>query len=72
MTTFIPDTLCGFFFAALQGMRNFSDQGSNLRPLQWKCRVLTSGPPGKSPATLVFKHLIKHAKAMYKIYIKYF
>ena len=28
--------------------RSFPDQGWNLRPLQWKCRVLTTGPPGKS------------------------
>ena len=27
----------------------FPDQGSNLCPLQWKRRVLTTGPPGKSP-----------------------
>ena len=26
----------------------FPDQGSNLRPLQWKRRVLTIGLPGKS------------------------
>ena len=26
----------------------FPDQGSNPCPLQWKCRVLTTGPPGKS------------------------
>ena len=26
----------------------FPDQGSNPRPLQWKCRFLTTGPPGKS------------------------
>ena len=24
------------------------DQGSKLGPLQWKCRVLTTGPPGTS------------------------
>lgn len=29
----------------------FSHQGSNLRPLQWKQRVLTSGPPGESVLT---------------------
>ena len=23
------------------------DQGSNMCPLQWKCGVLTTGPPGK-------------------------
>ena len=26
----------------------FPDQGSNPHPLQWKCEVLTTGPPGKS------------------------
>ena len=29
-------------------MQNFPDQGSNLWPLECKCRVLTTGPPGKS------------------------
>ena len=29
----------------------FPDQGLNLCPLQWKRRVLTTGPPGKSLAT---------------------
>ena len=28
-------------------MQNFPDQGSNLWPPQWKCRVLTSGPSRK-------------------------
>ena len=27
----------------------FPNQGLNPRPLHWKCRVLTTGPPGKSP-----------------------
>ena len=27
----------------------FTDQGSNQRPLHWKCEVLTTGPLGKSP-----------------------
>ena len=26
----------------------FSDQGLNLCPLHWECRVLTTGPPKKS------------------------
>ena len=26
----------------------FLNQGWNPGPLQWKCRVLTTGPPGKS------------------------
>ena len=37
-----------FFWAALHSTRNFPDQGSNPRPLQWKHGVLTAGPPGKS------------------------
>ena len=27
----------------------FPDQESNLRPLHWRCGVLTTGSPGKSP-----------------------
>ena len=26
----------------------FPDQGSNLGSLHWKCRILPTGPPGKS------------------------
>lgn len=34
----------------------FPDQRSNPYPLQWKRRVLTTGPPGKSkPKELTFK-----------------
>ena len=29
------------------------DQGLNLHPLQWKCRVLTTGPRGKIPAGII-------------------
>ena len=29
-------------------LSSLTDQGSNLRPRHWKCRVLTSGSPGKS------------------------
>ena len=29
----------------------FLDQGSNLVPLHWELRVLTTGPPGKSRIT---------------------
>ena len=35
----------------------FPHQGWNPSPLQWKCGVLTSGPPGKSPKTLSFKEI---------------
>ena len=34
------------------------DQGSNPRPLQWKCRVITTGP-GKS-----LRNLSKHTQAV--------
>ena len=41
-----------FFGCAAQHVGSyFPDQGSNLCPLQWKCRVLTTGLPGNSPAT---------------------
>ena len=33
-----------------------SGQGSNLCPLQWKHRVLTTGPPGKSPVWCFLKN----------------
>ena len=29
----------------------FPDQGSNPGPLHWECRVLATGPPGKSPTS---------------------
>ena len=35
---------------------NSRNQGSNPRPLQWKHRVLTTGPPGKSPVLPTFKN----------------
>ena len=36
--------------SALHGMWDLSSptHGSNLRPQEWKGRVLTTGPPGKS------------------------
>ena len=37
-----------YFFAAPLSPWYFPDQGSNLCPLHWKHRVLTTGPPGKS------------------------
>ena len=36
----------------------FPDRGSNLRPLQWKCGALTTGPPGQS-LTAVFEQQVK-------------
>ena len=40
-----PSTACGILIP---------DHGLNLCPLQWKCGVLTAGPPGKSPRHSVF------------------
>ena len=31
----------------------FPDQGSDLKPLHWKCRVLSTGPPGKFQARVL-------------------
>ena len=48
---------CNIFFlkfghaARLVGSQ-FPDQGLNPGPRQWKCRVLTTGPPGNSPQIL--------------------
>ena len=37
-----------FFFLALSHVGSlFPNQGSNPFPLHWKCRLLTTGPPGK-------------------------
>ena len=47
-----------FFFlshAARHVRSQLPDQGSNPRPLHWKCEVLTTGPPGKSLTVLFFK-----------------
>ena len=40
-----------WFFAMPHGMWDlgFPDQGSNLYPLNWKHRILTTRPSGKSP-----------------------
>ena len=37
-----------YFLAARHAGSWFPDQGSNPRPLQWKRRGLTAGPPGNS------------------------
>ena len=53
-----------------------SDQGLNPHPLQWKCGVLTTGPPGKS--LLSFLKYILYFQTLYfymlfylYIYLKY-
>ena len=45
----IYDSYFLFFFLHLVACRSkFPSQGSKLCPLWWKCRVLATGPPGKS------------------------
>ena len=34
----------------------FPDQGSNPGPLNWECRVLATGPPGKSLSYLFYTY----------------
>ena len=48
-----------FFFLAVPWACGISvpDQGRNPCPLQWKCRVLTTGPPGKSLGGLKNRNL---------------
>ena len=36
------------FFLCLKDLSCSTNQGSNPRPRQWNCRVLTKGPPGTS------------------------
>ena len=38
----------------------FPDQGLKPSPLHWECRVLATGPPGKSQVFLFFKFRIVH------------
>ena len=57
--------------AALESYYNFffffffGVQGLSPRPLQWRCRVLTTGPPGKSPAALEVGESLNHFKPRY-------
>ena len=44
-----------FFLAAPRGMQSFPNQGSDPCPMQWKCRVSTTGPPGKSQIAILNK-----------------
>ena len=37
-----------YFWLCNRACEIFLDQGSNLGPLHWDCRVLTTEPPGKS------------------------
>ena len=45
-----------FFLAALYDMWEFSSSARELNPcpLQWKHRILTTGPPGKSQDIMMF------------------
>ena len=54
----MQSVFCFYFFAALLGMWNFPDQGPNPCPLQWKCGVLTTGPPGKSYTSVFYNKVL--------------
>ena len=50
-----------FFFGAPKFVGSqFSNQGSNLCPLQWKCRVLTTGSPGSPQSILKIPARVLH------------
>ena len=59
--------------AKLRAGSYFPDQGLNLRPLQWKLGVLTTGPPGKprhyyyySPLSVEKRvNLLRHKKTKF-------
>ena len=67
-STLWPASLCVIYFlptflgggqphTTLYVEFQFSNQGSNLRQLHWKHRVLTTGQPGKSPGLPFLLHL---------------
>ena len=43
-----PGLSCSMRDLKLWQVASSSDQGLNLAPLHWECRVLATGPPGKS------------------------
>ena len=53
----ITRALFFFFFGCTVGHAELPDQGANLRPLQWKHRILTTGPPGK-PTRALFAMIV--------------
>ena len=48
-----------FFLATSHDMQDLTSPSreSNPSPLQWKCRVLTTGPPGKPPYMLLIIYI---------------
>ena len=60
----------GFFFFFGHTTRHvgswFFNQGSNPGPLQWKCRVWTTGPPMKSLVLFCFVIILDHP-SRYKV-----
>lgn len=57
----LPSLVLSFFFiiyiflTLLHAGSQFPNQGLNLDPLQWKCGVLSPGPPGKVPGSLILE-----------------
>ena len=51
-SAFLTSLALFFFFFPAVPCSMFPDQGSNLCPLHWNLRVLTTGSPGKSPSLL--------------------
>ena len=51
----------------------FPNQGLNLCPLHWKHRVLTTGPPEKSPSKHILKGSVKRIASftMFSVYLLY-
>ena len=43
-------------------------QGSNPWPLQWKCGILTTGPPGKSPYLFSFMAFFSPQSCLQRIH----
>ena len=60
--------MCVFvFWHATQHVGSeFPDQGLNLRPLQWKHQILTTGSPGKSPCCLYSRPQAREATTTWR------
>ena len=57
-----------FFFTTPHCMWNFLDQGLSLYPVQWKCRVLTPGLPGKPSLGSKHTDLLTSLEASLKVF----
>ena len=68
MDTGCLDAACGVFLVKACGIE-FPDQGSNLWPLHWECRVLATGPAQKPCYHCFLKTLIHHWARSFALFL---